>query len=91
MPVFVYLVDEDFVHYLTLRNVPNCPETFQQFLKTVGTTQISIGSFHDSFVLVPEGSCIRLRTHESYANALASLLPPEKQDKSRRSSSCCVM
>ncbi len=91
MKLFVHLIDEDFTRYLTLRNVPNCPETFQQFLKTVGTTQISVGSREGSFVLVPSGSCIRLRTQESYQKTLDELTPVEKPDKSRRSSSCCVM
>ena len=91
MHLTVHLVEDDFTQYLTLRNVPNRPETFQQFLKTVGTTQILIGSPKESFVSVPSGSCIRLRTQESYRKAFLDALPPEKEDKSRRSSSCSVM
>ena len=91
MKLFVLLKDSDFQTFLQITNLPNCPETFQKFLKTVGTTQISFHKQNDSFVAVPAGSCVRLRTEEDYKYTILNSQPREKQDKSRRSSSCCIV
>lgn len=91
MKLFVLLKDSDFQTFLQITNLPNCPETFQKFLKTVGTTQISFHKQNDFFVSVPPGSCVRLRTEEDYEYTVLSCKPREKQDKSRRSSSCSIV
>ena len=89
MKVYVLLKEADFMNYLELRNLANCPENFQNFLKTVGTTQISFSPDETRFIEAPEGCCIRLRTNEDYTAVVKGLLP--KEDKSRRSSSCVIV
>lgn len=91
MKLYVFLRDDDFDIFLTTTNLPNSPETFQRFLKSVGTTQIAFSQKNEFFFSVPPGSCVRLRTEEDYIHTLTTLIPREKQDKSRRSSSCCIV
>ena len=88
MKLWVAFDDVVFQRYLQQTNKPNCPETFQAYLRTVGTTQISFQPT-STFVEVPLGSCIRLRTVEAYE--AVKQLHTEKQDKSRRSSSCTIV
>ncbi len=87
--MYVLLNDNDFLEFLRLRNLPNCPESFQIFLKVVGTTQISFQIKDTSFVQVPEGSCIRLRSQGDYDSIVMRV--HDKPDKSRRSSSCTIV
>jgi hypothetical protein len=91
MKLFVLFHEVDFVLFLELLNLPNCPETFQRFLKDIGTTQISFQPSTSSFLEVSPGSCIRLRAEKDYVLAIAKLVPHEKQDKSRRTSSCTIV
>ena len=89
MKLSILLIESDFLEFLRLRNLPNCPESFQTFLKVVGTTQISFAPSNSQFVQVPVGSCIRLRTQGDYSEILLAL--QEKPDKSRRTSSCSIV
>jgi hypothetical protein len=91
MKLFVFVRDEDFEIFLTVSNLPNSPETFQHFLKSVGTTQLRFDTPKESFIPVPPGSCIRLRTEEDYLYAIETQLPREKKDKSERGSSCVIV
>jgi hypothetical protein len=91
MKLFVFLREDDFEIFLSLTNLPNSPETFQRFLKTVGTTQIAFSQKNEFFFSVPPGSCVRLRTEDDYIDAIHTLLPRDKEDKSRRSSSCTIV
>lgn len=98
--MWAYVYDPDFLQFLSARNLKNSPEVFQLFLKEIGTTDLKWSkqqkekippSCVSQYVRVPPGSCLRLRTSEEYAKVVASQFPREKQDKSRRSSSCTVM
>lgn len=91
MKLFALFHEIDFSLFLEVRNLPNCPETFQRFLKDIGTTQISFQASTSSFLEVPPGSCVRLRGEKDYLLAMAKLVPHEKQDKSRRTSSCTIV
>jgi hypothetical protein len=98
--MWAYVFDPDFLQFLASRNLKNSPETFQLFLKEVGTTDLKwtkqqrdqvAPSCVSQYVRVPPGSCIRLRTPDAYARVVAPQLTREKQDKSRRSSSCTIV
>lgn len=98
--MWVYVSDPDFLLFLSTRNLKNSPEVFQLFLKEIGTTDVkwtkdqkekSVSSCVSQYVRVPPGTCIRLRTPDDYARVIASQFKPEKQDKSRRSSSCTIV
>lgn len=88
MKLWVQLEDSVFQNYIETKNLPNCPETFQRFLSEIGTLQISFQPKKD-YVLVPSGSCIRLRTEQSYeaVKQLHSKCPVRQ----RRISSCCIV
>lgn len=98
--MWAYVYDPDFLQFLTIRNLPNSPETFQLFLKEFGTTDLKWTkqqknllepSCVSQYVRIPPGSCVRLRTRDEYARVVASLLTREKQDKSQRSNSCTII
>lgn len=88
MKLWVQLEDSVFQNYIETKNLPNCPETFQRYLTEIGTLQISFQSRQD-YVLVPPGSCIRLRTSHSY-NAVKQQ-HSERLVRQRRTSSCSLM
>jgi hypothetical protein len=88
MKVWVVFEDSVFQNYLYQTNKPNCPETFQTYLREIGTPEISFQQ-KASYVEVPAGSCIRLRSLESYE--AVKQLHIEKPDKSRRTSSCTIV
>lgn len=90
--MWAYVIDSDFLQFTITRNLPNCPETFQLYLKEVGTSDLQMKKpIRPWYEKVPPGSCIRLRTPEEYVRVVTTMMPREKPDKSRRSSSCCVM
>ena len=91
MKTWVFLDFQLFQAYLEKDNLPNGPETLQTYLREIGTSAISFQkpSEDSSFIEVPMGSCIKLRTEAEYTLQKKSIQP--QQDKSRRTSSCNIV
>jgi hypothetical protein len=92
MKLWVVVDTNYFQIYLEKHQFTNSPETFQRYLRDVGTHSILFQkpseAFSD-FLEVPKGSCIRLRTKDEY-NAITHEFH-EKKDTSRRTSSCTIV
>jgi hypothetical protein len=93
--------DEHYQRFCELNVKSDDLDTFQQFLKEIGTPSLLFQTPNERKVAtsvvykqVPYSSCIRLHTPENYAAVVHKTLYPklrEKQDKSERSNSCTVM
>lgn len=87
------LVDtKHFQAYMEQSQLANSPETFQRFLREVGTHCITFQTPSKEFtdyIEVPKGSCIRLRTEDEYKLHTHELRT--KEDKSERTSSCTIV
>lgn len=98
---WVLVYKEHYDKYREIHQLEESVSTFQAFLKDIGTPSLVFQkptkveeSNYVSYVQAPQGSCIRLRTSQNYAAVLHEKLFPasnEKQDKSRRSSSCTIV
>ena len=101
MKVWALVYDEHYLKYCITTHQEESQEIFQSFLKDIGTPCIAFQkpsqqpeSNYVSYKEVPNGSCIRLYTVKEYAAVIRRKLYPEsdeRQDKSRRSSSCSLM
>ena len=101
METWVLVYDEHYRKYCDKRCCPHDLDSFQWFLRDIGTPSLSFQKPHQhivqtavSYRQVPLGTCIRLRGPEDYTSVVHKNLYPElreKQDKSRRSSSCTIM
>lgn len=101
MKLFVLIYQEHYERYRELNSLGDSEQSFQRFLKEIGTPALSFSqsgmkeqSNYMSFLEVPAGSCVRLRKPEEYVAVLHECLfrgRHEKQDKSRRSSSCSIV
>ena len=98
---WVLVYDEHYRKYCEMKTRPHDLDSFQAFLKDIGTPSLlyqtpkeRIVSTFVSYRQVPYSSCIRLRTSEDYVSVVHKILYPElrdTQDKSRRSSSCVIV
>ncbi len=98
---WVLVYDEHYRKYCEKMVCPHDLESFQRFLKEIGTPSLFFQAPAQRVVQtsvfyrqVPMGTCIRLHTPETYVSVVHKILYPEareKQDKSRRSSSCVIV
>ena len=98
---WVLVYEDHYRHYCEKNVRPHDLDSFVQFLREIGTPSLLFQTPSEqkisSFVRyrqVPLSSCIRLRTPEEYmkvVNKNVYCLSMERQDKSRRSSSCVIM
>jgi hypothetical protein len=101
MIAWVLVYKEHYERFLEAKGSSPSAETFKRFLSEIGTPSLVFQpptlteeSNYVSYKEAPEGSCIRLRTSHEYTAVLHQKLFPashEKQDKSRRSSSCSIV
>lgn len=97
--MWVLVYTEHFSKFLETKDLERSDESFQAFCKEIGTISLMFQEPHASDVAyiqyqtVPPGSCIRLRTEDEYRKTIKDILFPvqEPQDKSRRTSSCCIV
>lgn len=98
---WVLVYDEHYQKYCEKICKPNDLDTFQLFIKEIGTPSLLYQTPKERKVAssvayrqVPYSSCIRLHTPEQYEAVVHKTLYPElreKQDKSTRSSSCTIV
>lgn len=98
---WVVVYKEHYDKYRDVHQLEETVSTFQVYLKDIGTPSLVFQkppkteeSNYVSYVQAPESSCIRLRTSQDYVAVLHEKLFPasnEKQDKSRRTSSCSIV
>lgn len=101
MTLWVLVYMEHYQQYREKYSVPETEVSLQQFLKEIGTPLLVSSkptlveeSSYMSYIEVPKGTCIRLRGANQYALLVRERLfqeAHEKQDKSRRSSSCSIV
>lgn len=99
MKTWVLVYIEHFSKYLETKHLEKSTEAFQAFWKEIGTVSLTFqepqqpDTGYIEYQPVPSGSCIRLRTEDEYRKKIKDSLFPtvEPQDKSRRSSSCCIV
>jgi len=98
---WVVIYKEHYERFLKGTGLTDSDESFKQFLSEIGTPSLVFQkptgteeSNYVSYKQVPQGSCVRLRTSHGYVAVLHQKLFPashEKQDKSRRLSSCSIV
>ncbi len=98
---WVLVYDEHYRKYCEQSSCPHDLDSFQRFIKEIGTPSLlfqtpsqRVVQTNVSYRQVPMSSCIRLRLPEDYVAVVHAKLYPElrnKEDKSRRSSSCVLM
>jgi hypothetical protein len=101
MKLWVLVYEEHYQRYKEYYGLEESIQSFQRFLKEIGTPSLQFNqpamkeqSNYLKYLEVPEASCIRLRKPEEYVAVLHESLfqgRHEKQDKSRRSSSCSIV
>lgn len=101
MKLWVLVYDEHYEKFLSLQHLEKNGESFQVYLKEIGTPSLAFqkptGVLQTNYIEykeVPIGSCVRLRTSEKYVAVVHKVLYPElrqREDKSRRSTSCVVV
>ena len=101
MKLWVLVYEEHYIKFCFQNNLTENDELFQRFLKEIGTPAIMFQepnqkqeSNYMVYKEVPSGSCIRFHTPEIYARVIRQNLyidSNEKQDKSRRTSSCSIV
>jgi hypothetical protein len=101
MILWVTVYREHYERFLEVMGLTDTKDAFKRFLSEIGTPFLSFqkpvkveDSNSVSYKEVSEGSCIRLRTAPAYTAVLHQKLfsaSHEKQDKSRRSSSCSIV
>ncbi len=101
MLAWVLVYDEHYRKYCEKKACPHDLDSFQRFLKEIGTPSLffqppaqRVVQSGVSYRQVPLGACIRLRLPEDYTSVVHESLYPElrdKPDKSRRSSSCTIV
>ncbi len=97
MKIWVLVYDEHFSKYLDTKHLETSVETFQSFLKDIGTVSIQfqepkqpdIG--YIQYKRVPPGTCIRLHTEDEYRKKIYDTLFRSTMDKSRRANSCTIV
>jgi hypothetical protein len=92
MKLWVRVNTKHFQAYLQQAQLANSPETFQRFLREVGTPFLTCeapSNESTDLLDVPNGSCIRLRTEDQYNAHVQSF--QTKQDKSERTTSCTIV
>lgn len=91
---YVLYSDTHYKDFLHKRNLSDTIDSFRLFLKEIGTSSLlferPIPDCERVYHQVPSSTCIRLRTIEDY-NLVVHTMLYEKPDKSRRSSSCCIV
>ena len=101
MKLWVLVYEEHYEKFLALHQQEKTNESFQQYLKEIGTpcfffqkpTEV-LQSNYIHYKEVPQGTCIRRRRSEEYVAIVHKVLYPElrqREDKSRRSSSCAIL
>lgn len=96
MKTWVLVYDYHYAEYLTKNKLERTTESFQQFLKEIGTIAVffhkpSLKSSNSTYCEAPEGTCIRLRHPEKYVSVIHEKLVPSSLDKSGRRSSCTIV
>lgn len=98
---WVLVYTEDYERFLEKKSISSSEESFKRFLSEIGTQSLMFQKPNKPdesapfyYKEVPEGSCIYLRTSHGYEAVLHQKLfsaSHEKQDKSRRGSSCSIV
>ena len=95
---YVLYHDEHYKMYLEKQGTRDTTDSFRCFLKEIGTTSLlferPMPDHTRVYHQVPSSTCIRLRTPQDYVAVVHEKLVEasrEKQDKSRRSSSCSIV
>jgi hypothetical protein len=90
--------NEHYRRYCEKKCRPHDLDSFQEFLKEIGTHVLSfqpptervLGNIV-SYRQVPMGSCIRLHQPDNYFEVVAAKLYPEEHGRPRRTSSCSIV
>ena len=101
MKLWVVVYEEHYAKFCDLRALSQSEESFRSFLKDIGTPSLSFQprteapeSNYVSYKEAPQGSCVRLRVPDDYVTTIHETLfqtSHEKEDKSRRTSSCVLV
>jgi len=99
MKTWVLVYDEHLSKYLETMHLDLSDESFRTYCKEIGTISIQFQEpkqpemAYIQYKSVPPGTCIRLRTEVEYRSTIREHLfsNSEPQDKSRRTSSCCIV
>lgn len=99
MKSWALVYDEHFSKYLETKHLEVSDESFQSFLKEIGTISIQFQEpkqpdvGYIKYKEAPPGSCIRLRTEDEYRIQIHTCLFGDTNtfDKSRRTSSCVIV
>jgi hypothetical protein len=101
MKLYVLVYEEHYTKYLDLHTLLEGTASLQSFLRDIGTASIAfqrplhnLDSNYVSFKEVPMGSCVRLWQPHQYVDIIHEKLfvdSHEKEDKSRRRSSCVIV
>jgi hypothetical protein len=92
MKLWVLVNTKHFQAYLEQGHLVNSPDTFQQYLREIGTSFLTFqtpSKESTDYIEVPSGSCIRLRTEDEYKLHAHDLRT--KEDKSERTTSCTIV
>jgi hypothetical protein len=101
MKAFVLVYNEHYGKFCEVHSLSDTQESFQRFLKEIGTPSVQFQSVitmeesnYMGYKEVPEGTCLRLRQPHEYVAVVHEKLfqtSREKEDKSRRGSSCVIV
>lgn len=101
MNLWVLVYAEHYEKFRQIHRLEKSEASLQRFLREIGTPLVVTSkpflkeeSSYMEYLQVPKGSCVFLRRPQAYAQVVRERLFPdahEKQDKSRRSSSCSII